>query len=143
MLGGARGAGRYSSPTDSFLSPISSALVPKGGKRVNARKAMAERSISAASLRSKSSGGNDKGLNLIVPIRQTQAKYLRSSSSTPVLPAMKSRAIVQNRLKAKLSSPTDNLFSPVSSHFVKRSSDGKKLEKLNVQKAIFMKQNRK
>ena len=136
ILGGARRAGRYSSPTDSFLSPISSALVPKGGKRVNARKAMAERAISTASLRSKSNGGDDEGLNLIVPIQQARAKYLRSSS-TPVLPGLKSR------LKAKLSSPTDALFSPVSSHFVKRSSDGRKLEKLNVQKAIFMKQNRK
>ena len=134
---------RYSSPTDSFLSPISSAMMPKGGKRANARKAMAERSISATSLRPKSASKDRETLNLIIPIKETQSKYLKPSSSTPVLPSLNAKAIVENRLKAKFRSPTDAMLSPVSSHFVKRASDGRKLEKLNVRKAIFLKQNRK
>eukprot|EP00946_MAST-07B_sp_MAST-7B-sp1_P004866 g4866.t1 len=144
ILGG-RGShlSRYSSPTDSFLSPISSAMVPKGGKRANARKAMAERSISATSLRPKSASNDRESLNLIKPIKETQAKYLKPSSSTPVLPSLSAKAIVESRLKAKFRSPTDAMLSPVSSHFVKRAGNGRTLEKLNVRKAIFLKQNRK
>jgi hypothetical protein len=42
-----------------------------------------------------------------------------------------------------LFSPTDTLLSPVSSNFYKRDGNGKKLQKMDARKAIFLRQNKK
>ena len=79
-------------------------------------------------------------LSVIIPL-PGKTKYVRSNSSSS-LPSL-SLGMKKNE-RMKLFSPTDSVFSPVSSNFYKRTvGPNGKLEKMNARKAIFLRQNKK
>ena len=142
--------GRYSSPTDSTFSPVTTAMITGVDRSLNPRKAMAKRNLAMArhqeknntSMESKSSQHKQEEdeLSVIIPL-PGKTKYVRSNSSSS-LPSL-SLGMKKNE-RMKLFSPTDSVFSPVSSNFYKRTvGPNGKLEKMNARKAIFLRQNKK
>ena len=141
--------GRYSSPTDSTFSPVTTAMITGEDYKMRPLQAMAARNFSRREkeekdLTEKTNEGKvdhqrmhakkqeDDDLSVIIPL-QGAKKYSRSGSGSS-LPALGARS--------KLFSPTDAVFSPISSNFYKKSKGGK-LQKMDARKSIFLRQNKK
>jgi len=141
--------GRYSSPTDSTFSPVTTAMMTNKERRMNPRKALAQRSLAAARMGEEKKRDadtatashhkqEDDDMSVIIPLPGA-SKYKRSNSSS-ALPSLGMSKGGRN----KLFSPTDSVFSPVSSNFYKRSTGPNgKLQKMNARKSIFLRQNKK
>ena len=136
--------GRYSSPTDSTFSPVTTAMITGDDRKMRPLQAMAARNFSRKEqeetkegkvehVKTKTKQEEEELLSVIIPL-QGAGKYKRSGSGSS-LPALGATA------RSKLFSPTDAVFSPVSSNFYK--SKGGKLQKMNARKAIFLRQNKK
>ena len=140
--------GRYSSPTDSTFSPVTTAMITGDDRKMRPLQAMAARNLSrkekeesregkvehqSMHVKTKTKQEEEELLSVIIPLQGAQ-KYKRSGSGSS-LPALGATA------RSKLFSPTDAVFSPVSSNFYK--SKGGKLQKMNARKAIFLRQNKK
>jgi hypothetical protein len=134
--------GRYSSPTDNTFSPCTTAMLTNKTQQLHPRKAMAEKKYKTRqeemSKGTTETQQNTDDLSVIIPLHRknkyTNATAMSSSSSS--LPSLSSKQANH------LFSPTDSLFSPVSSNFYQKKKGGK-LEKLNARKSIFLKQNKK
>ena len=130
----------YKSPSDMLMSPVSTSMTFQG-VRVDARKAIAKRAILAKKKNtapSQVSSSSDEGSSVVTTIIPTRS----NRSVLPSLPSAKQRFAKLNQLE-KLRSPTDSICSPVSSAFYEKRAQGGKLQKVNVRKSIFQKNNRK
>jgi hypothetical protein len=148
--------GRYSSPTDSTFSPCTTAMMTNNTRVMNSRKAMAEKKFKTERKESSKDEDNEEELSVIVPLERAN-KYKKKATTLPrsslssttsstnsttrtsTLPTLGMKKNARN----KLFSPTDTLLSPVSSNFYKRDGNGKKLQKMDARKAIFLRQNKK
>ena len=103
-----------------------------------ARRLKEEQGIEGATVPEREAEEGEELLSVIIPLQGVN-KYKKSNSFSN-LPTLGMNKKVQN----KLFSPTDSLFSPVSSNFYKRGTGPSgKLQKMDARKAIFLRQNKK